>query len=310
MAYFHTELARDGPGLLLRDLQRGKDDDIAAVTEIIKQIQPDILVLQGIDWDLNGDALAAFQAILKANKTPLPHSFAAKPNRGVPSGLDLNGNDRRGDAQDAIGYGRFTGQNGLAVLSRHPIARPDVQDFTAMLWSDLPGALLPYPGQPEGLTQTLPLSSTAHWLVPIDTATQGRVWIGAFAATTPVFDGPEDRNGRRNHDEVRFWSLLLNGTLTRSAPDGFVLAGNTNLDPERGDGRRAAILDLLAHPRLQDPAPMVQGDTATVDFGAESAGKLRVTYVLPDQTWRILDTGLRGADTLRHDLVWVDIERR
>ena len=24
--------------------------------------------------------------------------------------------------------------------------------------------------------------------------------------TPPVFDGPEDRNGTRNHDEIRLWS--------------------------------------------------------------------------------------------------------
>jgi hypothetical protein len=25
-------------------------------------------------------------------------------------------------------------------------------------------------------------------------------------STLPVFDGPEDRNGRRNFDEIRFWA--------------------------------------------------------------------------------------------------------
>ncbi len=304
-------MSRDGPGLLLRDVQRGKADDIADVLSVIAQAAPDVLLLQGIDWDLEGRALSAFGVALAERGLSLPHRFAGKPNRGAQSGLDLNGNGRLRDAQDAIGYGRFTGQNGLAVLSRFSIESDKLQDFTQMLWSDLPGALLPYPGMPEGLPATLPLSTTAHWLVPVDIGADGPLWLGTFAATTPVFDGPEDRNGRRNHDEVRFWSLLLDGQVPGAqAPEGLVIAGNANLDPAAGQGRREAIRDLLAHPSLQDPAPQGDLGTGTVDFGADSAGVLRVSYLLPDQSWRVIARGQVHRGEMRHRLIWVDLERR
>jgi hypothetical protein len=64
----------------------------------------------------------------------------------------------------------------------------------------------------------------------------------AFYATPPVFDGPEDRNGRRNHDEAAFWLRLLEGDLPMQAPAAALRAvGQTNLDPQDGDGRREAL---------------------------------------------------------------------
>ncbi len=251
----------------------------------------------------------------------LPHRFAGKPNRGVPTGLDIDGNGRLGDPEDSQSYGPFTGPDSLAVLSRWPLSRDEVVDFTPMLWRDLPGALLPWPGQPEGLGDVLRLSSTAHWLLPIDTGTNGRLWLGTFAATSPVFDGPEDRNGRRNHDEIRFWTLLLDGKLSVPPPDGLIIAGHANLDPDRGEGRREAIRELLSHPDLQDPRPEGAAGPLTVDWRREDLERMRVSYVLPSQDWHVVDAGVvwpepgtPEAETVdaasRHHLVWVDVARK
>ena len=59
----------------------------------------------------------------------------------------------------------------------------------------------------------LPLSSKSHWDVPVRI---GNVTLHLLAShpTPPAFDGAEDRNGRRNHDEIRFWSDYL----TRGSP--------------------------------------------------------------------------------------------
>ncbi|MCB2058676.1 MAG: hypothetical protein KDE30_12270, partial [Novosphingobium sp.] len=54
VATFDTELARKGPGLLLRDISSGKDAQVAAVVAVIAAVRPDVLVLQGIDWDFDG----------------------------------------------------------------------------------------------------------------------------------------------------------------------------------------------------------------------------------------------------------------
>ena len=76
IATFNTELKRDGPGLLLRDISRGKDAQLAAVVEVITAVSPDILVVQGIDWDYDTRALEAFAKALEAAGAPYPHLFS------------------------------------------------------------------------------------------------------------------------------------------------------------------------------------------------------------------------------------------
>ncbi len=53
------------------------------------------------------------------------------------------------------------------------------------------------------------LSSTSHWDVPVYV---GRV-VHVLAAhpAAPALDGPEDRNGLRNADEIRFWADYVAG---------------------------------------------------------------------------------------------------
>lgn len=333
IATFNTELERDGPGLLLRDL--GKDDlaDIAAVVAVIAEVSPDILVIQGFDWDYDQAALTAFAARLAEAGAPYPHRFAPMPNSGMASDHDLDGDGRLGGPGDAQGFGAFTGQGGIAVLSRLPIRRDEVRDLSALLWKDMPGALLPR--RPDGglfpseeAMDVQRLSSTGHWIVPITLPEGGDFDLLTFQAGPPVFDGPEDRNGRRNHDEIRLWQLVLDGAFG-PAPDRFVLAGGANLDPHDSDGRSDAIMTLLSDPRLQDPRPASAGAAEAADQGHagenaldtvdwERPGRLRVDYVLPSRDWRVIDAGVywptldqaghaEASKASRHRLVWVDL---
>ncbi|NIZ11629.1 endonuclease/exonuclease/phosphatase family protein [Pseudooceanicola sp. HF7] len=296
LAYFDTELEAKGPGLLLRDILK----DTAPIREVralIEAVDPDILVLAGIDYDAEGRALAAFNAGLAR---PFPHLFAARPNSGLPTGLDLDGNGRLGEARDAQGYGRFSGQGALALLSRETLGPP--RDFSTLLWKDLPDTLL----RPTDTgAQVQRLSSVAHWLIPA-----GPVTLGIFRATTPVFDGPDDRNGRRNADEIRFWQLLLAGHFG-TVPKAPVLIGGANLDPDKGDGRRGAIAALLGDPALQDPTPRsAEGALATVDWKDAGPGRMRVDYILPGAGLTVTGAGLADpVQASRHRLVWVDIAR-
>lgn len=88
--------------------------------------------------------------------------------------------------------------------------------------------------------------------------------------TPPVFDGPEDRNGNRNHDKIRLWQQFLNGHIGEPiATPPFVIAGDTKLAPNAGEGRRRAIINLLADQRIQDAKPRGNSptqDTDTVDW--------------------------------------------
>jgi len=316
IAFYHLDLSRDGPGLPVRDLMRGTDPQIAALVDVIAKATPDILVVQGLDWDLDQRALLAFQERLADQGLALPVSYFPQPNRGLATGIDLDGDGRLGTEDDVQSFGKFTGANGLALLSRYPLAGAP-RDYTTLLWRSLPDALLPIPGAPVQAEEVLRLSTTTHALVPVEVPQIGPVWVGMFAATAPAFDGPEDRNGRRNHDEVLFWARLLEGALDAPAPMPLVLVGNANLDPARGDGRRAAIQTLLSHPDLQDPAPRGDAGLATVEWPAP-LGRMRVAYVLPDRSWRVVQSGViwPGAhdpwlETVttasRHRLVWVDL---
>lgn len=332
IATYDAELGRRGPGLLLADILNG-ETQVAAVIAVIVEARPDVLLLSGFDHDLEGHALSAFSAALAQAGLDFPHRFAAPPNSGVETGLDMDGNGVRGEARDAQGYGRFTGAGGMALLSRYPLGA--TRDFSTFLWSDLPGAILPvvdgapFPSPEAQAAQRL--SSVAHWDVEVRLP-GGPVHLLAFNATTPVYDGPEDLNGRRNHDEIVFWQKLLDGALPFTAPAGpFVILGNANLDPADGEGRREAIAALIADPRLQDPAPTSPGgleaanpgqagDAAldTVDWTDPRPGNLRVDYLLPDTRLNVVDAGviwpIAGdpfAETVaaasRHRLVWVDV---
>ncbi len=333
IATYHADIRKKGPGLLLRDILKD-DPQIVALAQVIAHAKPDVLVLQGFDYDLQGHALAAFQDVLKSVDHQLPHSFAAAPNTGIETGFDLDGDGRLAEPEDMQSYGRYTGEGGMAVLSRVPIG--DVRDFSDLLWKDLPGALLPGPDEspfptPAALTVQR-LSSVAHWDVEMRPENARPFHLLTFHANTPVFDGPEDRNGRRNHDEVTFWAKYLDGVLPFPPPDApVVIAGNANLDPLDGDGRHDAIETLLQHPQLQDLHPQSAGGAAaadtdhradpaldTADWPDQKPGNLRVSYVLPDARLRIMDSGViwplpdnpfaQTVETAsRHRLVWVDI---
>ena len=335
------ELARKGPGLLLRDILTGEDPAVLAVQEVLAHADPDIVLLTGIDWDLG---LAAVRALTE----PLdyPHLFGLRPNSGMPTGRDMDGDGRLGGPRDAQGYGWFSGQGGMALLSRVPVDAAGVRSFSEVPWRDLPYAQLPKiggaPFPSEEALAVQRLSSVAHWDVPVVLPSGERLHLLTFAATTPVFDGPEDRNGLRNHDEVMFWTQYLNGALDWSPPKGPVIVlGNANLDPVDGHGRREAVLGLLSHPRLQDPEPRSAGGTAaaeaqggvnarhsgppemdTADWRDENGpGNLRVSYVLPDRRLQVTGSGVfwpapedplhrlvSGEGLPRHRLVWVDVE--
>ncbi|HHS94288.1 MAG TPA: endonuclease/exonuclease/phosphatase family protein [Rhodobacterales bacterium] len=332
IAFYDTELGRRGPGLLLADILKG-DEQVAAVVEVIAHAAPDILLLGGFDHDLEGHALAAFSRALADAGMLYPHLFAPPPNAGLPTGLDMDGNGKLGEARDSQGYGAFTGARGLALLSRFPLG--EARDFSPFLWADLPGAIAPtkdgtpFPSPEAHAAQRL--SSVAHWDVPVITP-DATLHLLAFSATTPVFDGPEDLNGRRNHDEIIFWLRFLEGGLPFPPPDGSVVViGNANLDPVDGQGRHEAITALLQSSLLQDPQPASPGAELaatpgqrgdprldTVDWPDPKPGNLRVDYVLPDAGLKVAGAGVvwpapddSFAATVqtasRHRLVWVDL---
>ncbi|MEO1274249.1 MAG: endonuclease/exonuclease/phosphatase family protein [Pseudomonadota bacterium] len=224
VAQFNAALNRPGAGVLLADIRKGHPQ-VSAVAAIIRAVRPDILLLNEFDRDAEGRALDSFAALLaKAGAAPVdyPHRFHAPVNTGVPSHRDLDRDGRATGPGDAWGWGAFPGQYGMAVLSRYPIRADAARSWQRFLWSALPGALRPVmpdgtPFHDDETWNLLRLSSKSHWAIPIDTPA-GLVTLVAAHPTPPVFDGPENRNGRRNHDEIR----LLHAITTEPGADWLV----------------------------------------------------------------------------------------
>lgn len=315
IATFHTELERDGPGLLYRDILSGPTADVKAVIATIGAAAPDILLLQGFDHDSESRALTALRDRLMIEGIDYPFQFAPTSNRGRLDGVDLNGDGRISLPDDAQGYGEFRGQGAMALLSRFPLDATDAHDFSGLLWADLPDARTPlnadgtpYPSLPASKARRL--STTGHWVVPVQTP-QGRLDILAFHATPPVFDGPEDFNGLRNADEITFWLHYLDGRLGPVSDTPFVILGIANLDPQLGEGDRDALSKLLSDPRVIDPAPRGTKGRATVEWANVSPPRQRVDYALPASSLTVRGSGIvwpPGPDAGRHGLVWVDVE--
>ena len=345
VATYNLSLNRNAEGQLVTDLSTGTNDQAQTVAEIIQRVNPDIVLLNEFDFVEGGAAADLFREnyleVSQGGADPVeyPYAFVAPSNTGIASGFDLNNNGvvveepgESGYGDDAFGFGAFEGQFGMAVLSKYPILEDQVRTFQTFLWKDMPGALLPddpntaAPADwysPEEL-DVFRLSSKSHWDVPVDV--NGRtVHVLVSHPTPPTFDGVEDRNGLRNHDEIRFWADYVKpgaasryiyddaGTTGGLKPgESLVILGDQNADPLDGDSVAAAIDQLLDHPRITDPLPTSEGaveasvlqgganlthrgDPAfdTADFNDNPApGNLRADYVLPSKDLRVLDAGV------------------
>ena len=326
IATYNADLSAAGPGLVLYDLRKKElPPQRAAAVAVIAALDADVLLLTGIDYDLRGETLAALAARLAEAGAPYPYLLPLRPNTGVPTGRDLDGNGQLHEPRDAQGWGRFPGEGGMAVLSRLPIG-DGIRDFSGFLWADLPGNLMPDTDPARDIQR---LHTTGAYEVPIALPDGKILRLLTFYASPPAFDGPEDRNGRRNHDEAAFWLRLMAGDLAEAPPaPPFVLLGQTSLDPRDGGGRPDALADLLAHPALQDSAPRgshgrtdpgQKGDAALDTALYDKLGGLRVEVVLPSADLKLQAAGVlwppesdQMAATLqaasRHRPVWVTIE--
>ena len=301
VATFNTEWVRKGPGELLRDLSRGDAPDVEAGLSVITAARADVLLLQSVDYDLDGLTLAALQAALSQAGLDYPHAYQGRPNTGRHAGFDLDRDGRVEEPEDALGYGRYGGEGGMAMLSRYPLG--EVREFTGLIWAEQPWSNFPKDYFTDDEAARLPLSSVAHWAVPVDVGGTSLTLLSSHASP-PVFDGPEDRNGLRNGDEITLWAEMLDGAYGGVAAP-FVVLGDLNNDMTQGEGLKPPLARLLSHPRLQDPAP--EGEITVRWAGV---GALRVDYVLPSAGLSVRDHGViwgAGERASRHALVWVDI---
>jgi hypothetical protein len=333
-ATFNASLNRNNAGDLATELSASGSTQPDVIAEIIQRARPDVLLINEFDYD--PAALALFQAnylaVAHGTADPIeyPYTFIAPSNTGVFSGFDYDNSGAAGDfvPNDSYGFGFFPGQYGMAVLSKYPIDYAAIRTFQFFKWKDMPGALLPEdpPGTPWYTPgpelDSFRLSSKSHWDVPIEIGNK-TVHFLVSHPTPPVFDGPEDRNGTRNHDEIRFWADYVGPGKDRGSyiydDDGkygglkpgsmFVIAGDQNSDPLDGDSIPGSAQLLLDNPRINTKVTptspggpqqaALQGgandahlsDPAfdTADFADGSPGNLRADYVLPSKNLQITD---------------------
>lgn len=320
VATFNASLNREREGQLVEDLRSGTDPQIRAVASIIQINNPDILLINEFDYDASGEAVDLFRRLYLEvghnGLTPVhyPHAYIAPVNTGVPTGLDLNGDGQAQGPDDAFGFGQFPGQYGMLLLSRFPIVTGEVRTFQKLLWKSMPGSLMPEDYYSPEAVDALRLSSKSHWDVPVRVGDRV-LHVLAAHPTPPSFDGPEDRNGRRNSDEIRLWADYISAGPASNwivddagrrgglhASERFVILGDYNSDPLDGDSWPGAIDQLLRHPRVRDSQPTSEGAVQaaqrqagsnaqhrgdprldTADFSEPAPGNLRVDYVLPSK---------------------------
>ena len=330
------------PNALKDVLMAGVHPQVRNIAEIIQRVRPDMILLN--EFDHIEDKEFGVHALQKnfLNKSqngarPIDYAFhyVAPVNTGAPSPYDLdNDGEMTATEGDAWGFGRYPGQYGMLILSRYPILFDEVRMFQLFRWKDMPGALKPIdplsgkPWYSDAEWTEFRLASKSVWDVPIE-INGAKIHLLASHPTPPVFDGDEDRNGLRNHDEIRFLADYINGERYIYDDDGhhgglapessFVILGDLNASPNGGDSYNVAINQLLNH-REVNSCCMAKN---TFDQSAKTTNwGLQVDYVLPSK-WgiKITDSGMfwpeQGGDLSRliesrqsssdHRLVWLDI---
>jgi hypothetical protein len=338
-ATYNLSLNRPSQGLLREHLANPNVDDVFRrqaknVAEVIQRVQPEVVLINEFDFDPEAARLFArnFLAVSQNGAPPAiyHHWFVAPSNTGIATGFDLNNNGvvvttpgAPGYGDDSFGFGAFPGQFGMVVYSKYPILYDQVRTFQLFKWKDMPGNLMPIPFYSPEEAEILRLSSKSHWDVPINIRGE-KVHFLVSHPTPPVFDGPEDRNGRRNFDEIRFWADYITpgrssyiyddaGTFGGlAAGERFVIAGDQNSDPLDGDSIPGAIQQLISSPLVNTSvtpesagaveAAALQGGANTThdsdprfdtaDFNDAAPGNLRADYVLPSASIPIVGSGV------------------
>ncbi|MEM8864799.1 MAG: endonuclease/exonuclease/phosphatase family protein [Planctomycetota bacterium] len=349
VATYNVSMYRDRAGQLADELERGDSRQARQIAEVLQRVRPDVVLLNEFDYEQNGTrAVSAFrtQYLQKSQQglSPLafPHYFYEPVNTGVDSGLDLDGDGQLGGPADAWGYGRYPGQYGMLLLSRLPIDREKSSAYQHLLWADMPSPTWPrYPSSGEHFYNAaqrniLRLPSKSFWDVAIKlqhAETDNTLHLLCSHPTPPGFDGPEDRNGCRNYDEIGMIARHITDRVKRP----FVVLGDLNSDPQDGGSRPGAMQQLFDLPAVNSNiVPRSEGavvasrrrpevnqshrsDPAhdTAEFGGSGHGNLRVDYVLPSKQLEVVGSGVYwpkpgepGSEAIKasdHRLVWIDI---
>ena len=336
-ATYNVSFFRATQGALLTELNTtpasvvSNPTDIHQVAEALQRIRPDVLLLNEFDYDTGASMNMFADKFLATPQKPglaaldYPFRYSAPSNTGISSGFDL---DNAGGAvitpgteaygNDSFGFGTFPGQYAMAVFSRFPLGTEKVRRLQLFKWKDMPNSkLLLNTGSPPLTTyysaeerDVLRLSSKTHLDVPINLGNGILAHLLASHPTPPTFDAAEDKNGKRNFDEIRMWADYIDPARSaylyddNGVPGGlpagarFVIGGDQNADPNDGDTLSGAARQITTHPLVNSafiPSSARYGAGGANFPGgagqignknhdtANFSGGLRVDYVLPSR---------------------------
>lgn len=346
-ASYNIAMNRDKEGQLLQELKAGESEQAKKIAAVIQMQKPDVLLLNEFDYDEKGEGIKSFcedylgKSQFDQKPITYEHTYFSTVNTGYDSGLDLNKDGKKSGPNDCFGFGQFPGKYAMVVLSKYPIDRGNVRTFQKFLWKDMPNNLWPVdpetqkPWYNDEAKKIFRLSSKNHWDVPIKVGNK-TVHFLCSHPTPPAFDGPEDRNGARNHDEIRMIADYVGGTGDYlyddkgvkgglAAGSHFVIAGDLNADPVDGDGEGKAAKQLTMHALIQsEPMPISTGGAYfatkqgkankkqkgdplrdTGDFSDWKVGNLCVDYCFPSKTLTLKDNGVFWPKTDQPGGEWV-----
>jgi hypothetical protein len=330
---------------------------IKNIAEIIQRVNPDIILLNEFDRvdDSNSNIRYFINNYLgksQHNQQTInyPYFYQGAVNTGVKINSDLNQDGKSNQLPaDAHGFGHFIGHFGMVLLSKYPIDEKAIRTFQKFKWHDMPNALKPInpetnqPWYPQKTWQALRLSSKSHWDIPIKINDE-IIHILASHPTPPVFDGLENRNGKRNHDEIRFWFDYINAEQGDYIYDDnhqkgalktnqrFIIMGDQNASSVEGDAimtkKSQGIIALLSSDKIQDSLPKSLGGQNNLTENSNGIHHtahwgMRADYVLPstmgfivkesgvfwpqknEKTYHLIKNRQASSD---HRLVWVDVK--
>lgn len=328
VAVFNISMSASVPGQILEQTASKSDARLSRLAAIIQHTRPDILMLCEFDHPGEGgdDGSVAnfcrhYLECPQHQQQPIeyPYRYCSPTNTGLMSPYDLDGDGVLTLPTDGLGFGEHHGHFGFVILSRYPIDEKKIRSWQNILWQDLPGNVMPANYYSEQAESVLRLSSKNHVVVPVEVGSQ-IVHLLCCHPTPPVFDGDEKRNARRNHDELKLVTDIINSASYLrddngragglAAKDRFMVMGDLNADMVDGDGMKPAVRDLLLHPRLNRSVstgkmtPKSLGGRFTIPWqqrkgrGTEwtHISGLRLDYVLPSSNLMVSQTGVFWPD--------------
>lgn len=266
-------------------------------------------------------------------------------------------------ANDSWGFGQYHGQYAFALLSQYEIDHENTRTFQNFKWKDMPGEINPVVVDCDGngLTcgdawysntewENFPLSSKNHVdapiLIPQSDGSTETVHLLMSHPTPPIFNNAAMHNKIHNRAEIDFWVDYVEGgvqasyiyddsetsaTASGGLSDGdkFIVMGDLNADPLKGDGDLTAINALMDHDKvnrlatfgplapasLGGPECLALGeckeanwDTPNPDQVTSTSG-LRLDHVIPSANLNITESGVHWPATFESGRLLVNDER-